>query len=164
MIIFLNLHQKLTFDRMSTPQYRNINVMTSTQNIKRFALGRKTDVMTLILWDLENVMRFIFSGTGPRDCWGKIANYQASQFSSGIFNFRFCKVALWAYHQASSIGCKKSPNLNISHLVSQLSLPNPLKPGVKSRMKMQLEQRRQAMLQLHLNDQQFYCLLWCVLY
>ena len=28
----------------------------------------------------------------------------------------------------------------------QFSLPNPLKPGLKLRMKMQLEQRRQAML------------------
>ena len=29
---------------------------------------------------------------------------------------------------------------------------------------MWLEQRRQAMLQLHLSDQQIYCQLWCVLY
>ena len=36
----------------------------------------------------------------------------------------------------------------------KLPLPNPLKPGVKSRMKMQLEQHRQAMLQLYLSDQQ----------
>ena len=28
---------------------------------------------------------------------------------------------------------------------------------------MQLEQRRQAMLQLHMSDQQCYCLVWCVL-
>ena len=41
---------------------------------------------------------------------------------------------------------------------------NSLKPGVKSRMKMQLEQRRQGMLQLHLNNQQVYCLLSCDLY
>ena len=34
-----------------------------------------------------------------------------------------------------------SRNLNVSRLVSQLPLPNPLKPGVKSRMKVQLEQR-----------------------
>ena len=39
-------------------------------------------------------------------------------------------------------------------LVLQLPLPNPLKPpGIKSRMKMQLEQHRQAMLQLHLSVQ-----------
>ena len=52
-------------------------------------------------------------------------------------------------------------NLNISLLVWQLSLPNPLQPDVKLRMKIQLEQCRQAMLQLHLSDQQVYCLLSC---
>ena len=57
-----------------------------------------------------------------------------------------------------------SQNSTDSRLVLQLSLPNQLKPGVKSRMKMYLEQRRQAMLQLHLSDQHMYCLLRCVLY
>ena len=61
------------------------------------------------------------------------------------------------YCQTSGIRYTKSQNLNVSHLILQLSLPNPLKPGVKSRMKMWLEQCRQAMLQLHLSDQQFYC-------
>ena len=41
------------------------------------------------------------------------------------------------------------------HLILQLSVPNPLKLGVKSRMKMKLEQRRQAVLQLHLSDHEF---------
>ena len=45
-----------------------------------------------------------------------------------------------------------------------LSLPNPLKPGVKLRTKMQVEQRRQAMPQLHLSDQQLYFLLSRALY
>ena len=51
------------------------------------------------------------------------------------------------------------------HVVSLAKnhLANPLKPGVKSRMKMQLEQRQQAMLQLHLSDQRFYCLSRCQL-
>ena len=40
------------------------------------------------------------------------------------------------YHKISNISCTKSHNLNDSHLALQLSLPNPLKPGVKSRMKM----------------------------
>ena len=40
------------------------------------------------------------------------------------------------YHQTSNISGAKSPNLNVSCLVLQLSLPNPLKPGVKSRMRM----------------------------
>ena len=71
------------------------------------------------------------------------------------------------YHQTSNISSAKSPYLNVSRLVLQvlkLSLHKPFKPGVKSRMKVQLEQRRQAMLQLHLSDQQFYCLWRCCLY
>ena len=43
------------------------------------------------------------------------------------------------YRQTSNISRTKSPNLNVSRLVLQLSLPKPLKPAVKSRMKMQLE-------------------------
>ena len=68
------------------------------------------------------------------------------------------------YRKTSNIRHTKYQNLNASRPVLQLSLPNPLKPGVKSRMKMKLKQRRQAMLQLHLSDQQLYCLLWCNLY
>ena len=40
------------------------------------------------------------------------------------------------YHQTYNVSRAKSQNLNASRLVLQLSLPNPLKPGVKSRMKM----------------------------
>ena len=40
------------------------------------------------------------------------------------------------YRKTSSINRTKSPNLNVSNLVLQLSLLNPLKPGIKSRMKM----------------------------
>ena len=36
-----------------------------------------------------------------------------------------------------------------------VAFAQPLKPRVQSRMKMKLEQRRQAVLQLHLSDQQF---------
>ena len=68
------------------------------------------------------------------------------------------------YRKVSNIRRTKSQNLKASRLILQMSLPNPLKPGVKLRMKMYLEQRRQAMLQLHLSDQQFNCLLKCVLY
>ena len=68
-----------------------------------------------------------------------------------------------SYRQSSNIRRSKSQNLYVSLLVLQLSLRNSLKPGVKSRMKMSLEQRRQALLQLHLSDQQFYCLQRCVL-
>ena len=48
------------------------------------------------------------------------------------------------YRKLSYISRIKSQNLNDSGLVLQLTLPNPLKPDVTSRMKIQLEQRRQA--------------------
>ena len=37
---------------------------------------------------------------------------------------------------ASNISHTQSPNRNVSHLVLQLSLPNPSQPGVKLRMNM----------------------------
>ena len=40
------------------------------------------------------------------------------------------------YRQNSNIRHTKSQNLDVSHPVLQLSLPIPLKQGVKSRMKM----------------------------
>ena len=51
-----------------------------------------------------------------------------------------------AYRQPSNIIRIKSQDLNVSRFVSHLSLANPLWPGVKSRMKIELKQRRQAML------------------
>ena len=40
------------------------------------------------------------------------------------------------YRKISNIRLTKSQNLNVSRLVLEWSLPNPMKPGVKSRMKM----------------------------
>ena len=40
------------------------------------------------------------------------------------------------YRQISNIRRTKSQALHVSRLVLQLTLPNPLKPGIKSRMKM----------------------------
>ena len=48
----------------------------------------------------------------------------------------------WAYRETSSINRTKFQNLDVSSLLLQWPLPNPLKPDVKLRMKMQLEQRR----------------------
>ena len=71
------------------------------------------------------------------------------------------------YRKTSNKIRAKSINLNVSGLASWLSSANPVKPGAKSIMKMYLEQCRQAMLQLHLSDQQFYYLLltkvWLIL-
>ena len=73
-------------------------------------------------------------------------------------------VLSWWSGQTSYIRRTKSQNESVSRIVLQFSLSDPLKPSVKSRMKMELEQRRQAMLQLHLSDQWWYCLLRCGLY
>ena len=40
------------------------------------------------------------------------------------------------YRKIFNIRRTKSPNLSVSRLVLQLYLPNPMKPGVKPRMKM----------------------------
>ena len=40
------------------------------------------------------------------------------------------------YRQISNIRRAKSQNLNVSHVILQLSLPKSIEPGVKSRMKM----------------------------
>ena len=62
-----------------------------------------------------------------------------------------CKI----YHEIFNTKRTTSQNLNVSRLALQMSFPNPLKQGAKSIKKMLLEQRRQAMLQLHLNNKQF---------
>ena len=41
----------------------------------------------------------------------------------------------YTYRKISNIRRTKSQNLNVSRFVLQLSSPNPMKPGVKSRMK-----------------------------
>ena len=41
----------------------------------------------------------------------------------------------WIYHKVSYIRCTKSQHLKDSGTVLRLSLPNPLKPDVKSKMK-----------------------------
>ena len=44
--------------------------------------------------------------------------------------------AIVTYRRISNIRRTGSPNSDVSRLVLQMSLPNPIKPGVKSRMKM----------------------------
>ena len=52
LIAFVNLHQKLTFCRMSLPQCQDINVMTFDTKCHEICLmGWKTNAMTSILWD-----------------------------------------------------------------------------------------------------------------
>ena len=78
------------------------------------------------------------------------------------------KTSLWktCHLEANLPNCliiryTKAQNLNVSRLILQLSLRNLLKPGVRLKMKTKLEQSRQALLQLHLNDRHFCCQLRC---
>ena len=54
-----------------------------------------------------------------------------------LANFRINKSKLdLMYRQTSNISRTKTQNLIVPCLVLQLSLSNPMKPGLKSRMKM----------------------------
>ena len=60
---------------------------------------------------------------GMLSLWGYTSGHHITQF-------------LLIYRQVSNIRRTKSQHLKDSRAVLQLSLPNPLKPDVKSRMKM----------------------------
>ena len=53
----------------------------------------------------------------------------------GLVGFGLAKI-YDTYRKVSNIRRTKSANSNVSHLVLQLSLPIPIKPGVKSKMKL----------------------------
>ena len=84
--------------------------------------------------------------------FGVMSQYLNNIIPYNIFEKLNCPYQNIIYRRIFNIRRTKSPNLNVSRLVLQLSLPNPMKPSVKSRMKMWLVQRRQAMRQLHLSD------------
>ena len=85
---------------------------------------------------------FFFSVKSPRD-WN-VAHLELPVSSSDIWprvtlmeRSRYGKIhMIQVYCQTSNIRRTKSQNWNDSHLVLELSLPNPLKPCVKSRLKM----------------------------
>ena len=57
-----------------------------------------------------------------------------SQFDDKVCMYFLCSSPI--YHQVSNIRRTESEHLKDSRSVLRLSLPNPLKPDVKSRMKM----------------------------
>ena len=76
--------------------------------------------------------------------WGLVVTHGIVEFSHREFRQwlfahsapSYCLNHCWLTVKISNISRTQSQNLNDSHLVVQLSLPNPLKPAVKSRMKM----------------------------
>ena len=53
-----------------------------------------------------------------------------------VFTLIPARLSNYTYRKTSSISRTKYQNLNVSCFLLQWSLPNPLKPGVKLRMKM----------------------------
>ena len=64
--------------------------------------------------------------------WFAVTQISGHQIAANFWHM----YATTAYRKISNIRRTKSPNLNVPRLVLQSSLTNPMKPGVKSRMKM----------------------------
>ena len=72
----------------------------------------------------------------PRTAMRLLVAKECQSWSPSLCHFS-APTPKWAhYRKISNIRRTKSPSLNVSLLVLQLSLPNPMKPGFKSRMKM----------------------------
>ena len=82
------------------------------------------------MWDMEQVHSGIYE-------LGQIVKLHCL-LSLRANRFKVDKIVITdlKYRQVSNIRRTKSQNLNDSRTVLRLSLPNPLKPDVKSRMKM----------------------------
>ena len=80
------------------------------------------------LWSSDDRTFIPWWGCLRSRAWTHTESCQLQQIM--IFQW-FC-----GYHKVSNIRRTKSQNLNDPRLILQMSLPNPLKPGVKSRMKM----------------------------
>ena len=76
-----------TKSRMSTPQCHEIHVMTFDAKCHEICfVGRETNVLTLRSWDLENVMRLIFSWMGARFGQNRPAHEIPMRYLSQIIN------------------------------------------------------------------------------
>ena len=114
-----------------------------------------------------NLFTAYFGATGDFHNW-IINSLHASDFYHNLIDYirRYPWLSYKSYHQISNISRTKSQNIKriSSRLAVGCPMPNPLKTGNKSKIKMLLEQRRQAIFQLHLSDRQFYGQLRCGLY
>ena len=84
-----------------------------------------TDIHGIDLWDRDT-------------CYGTYKYFEVrySCIGQGKKNDTLADYEDKTYHQICNIRRNKSQNLNVSRIVLQLSYRNPLKPDVKSRMKM----------------------------
>ena len=79
----------------------------------------------------------IFVGLKPKHGYIRAQRASVTAASIGeILQMNLKKLKIFIYRQISNIRRSNSQNFNVCRLALQLSLPNPLKPGIKSEMKM----------------------------
>ena len=98
--------------------YSSKHVVFQIINISKVAAGQ------WFMWTLEQI--FKERRTFPTS-WHKTSHWR-----EGVMTWK----RFPHYRKISNIRRTESPNWNASRLVLQLPLPNPMKPGVESRMKM----------------------------
>ena len=108
-----------------------------------------SDKTNLTCTKLDKLITHVRSPNGDNFIW-IIAYYQSIDVWMQILINIMPSNLQYKPHQIPEVRC--------SRLALQLYLRNPLKSAVQSR------NRRQATLQVHLSDQQFYCLLRCGIY
>ena len=111
-------------------------------------------VVLSLIWDASTsckiVVMLFYSGSD--ECWIVEPEDQSKFVSITVLEMKLekpcgpdyvslkkgmrCRWKKLDYRRISNIRRTESPNLDVSRVVLQLSLPNPIKPGVKSRMKM----------------------------
>ena len=121
----------------------------SRQHFQLLFLDRKISIHTLIQISLNFIPRVQSATISAVSGYGLYCTYRRktiTQINIGLV-LLWCMASLslslnelshpkFRYRKVSSTRRTKSQNLNDSRLVLQLSLPNPLKPCLKLRMKM----------------------------
>ena len=118
----------------------NLNKMEKTQNFTHPRRGndlglKRAIILNSILFRFDWHDLIIYKPVSICTYFSNPENYWKH-----VIQWTDCK-----YHQTSSISRTKYKIWNVSRCVLQLSFSNLLKPGVKSRIKMQLEHCRQVM-------------------
>ena len=128
-----------------------------TKDIFKFIFLNEVYILSQILWHSFQQVQFTIIQYQFRSLYG--AKQAISQYRNHWWHSLLADLLSNLYYQSRQLTKRKC---SLSPLA--FVLPNPLKSGIKSRLKILLEQHRQALLQLHKSDQQFYCLLRCDLY
>ena len=100
----------------------------------RASLSCIVDTMAANVLDVRTCTKPSNLGTIQLCSWGRKLKLIKIQWNFLIHNLLQCYIQI--YRKISNISHTKYQNFNDSRLILQLPLPNPLKTGIKSRMKM----------------------------